>query len=537
MINMPAIAHLSRSHLIAMATLLLLALAAGKVYAKAGKFYFVYGIVKVESADGQTRIARKGDGVEQGDTIHTGSRGSAQVFLQDGGLLAVRPNTNLRITEFRYAKKKKEDRTFLSLLKGSFRSITGLIAKRNHKSYRVSTPTATIGIRGSDADIGFRETDQLTGVRTFDGSHTLTAKDHQGVLATLVTEPGQIGIHLPGAAPLYSNFFPFETPAPRTGGKRPPPPQGQRQGQGQGQQIRRPANGQHSGPGPAPINDVIKPPIPPPMMAKTAGSNTHLQFTNEAPVGSGAIGSDMWVDTFGNISTGNGGMMVDGSPGKGLLLGPSNQVLAIADYDAATGNGFNFIAASGNLAVHQGYSIPKPGGTAAVGTWGVWKGPFVVIDHGSAKNTISGFHYATTNRLTKVSELASLNGTGFIYNKIGGIATNEAGALANSYTVSATGIFKSPALNLGPININVTANFPVGSNNWTGNYNGTIKNLINPNGPGLGLSGGSCSGCSAPMGNTSGVFTGARAEGLLLGIGMADSTKGKAMNGSAVLKR
>ena len=41
-------------------------------------------------------------------------------------------------------------RAFFSLLKGGFRSISGLIGKLNHDEYRVSTPVATIGIRGTD---------------------------------------------------------------------------------------------------------------------------------------------------------------------------------------------------------------------------------------------------------------------------------------------------------------------------------------------------------------------------------------------------
>jgi hypothetical protein len=40
-------------------------------------------------------------------------------------------------------------RAFFRLLKGGFRSVSGLIGKANHDDYRVSTPVATIGIRGT----------------------------------------------------------------------------------------------------------------------------------------------------------------------------------------------------------------------------------------------------------------------------------------------------------------------------------------------------------------------------------------------------
>jgi hypothetical protein len=41
-------------------------------------------------------------------------------------------------------------RSFFSLLKGAMRSVTGLIAKSDPQSYRVATPVATMGVRGTD---------------------------------------------------------------------------------------------------------------------------------------------------------------------------------------------------------------------------------------------------------------------------------------------------------------------------------------------------------------------------------------------------
>jgi hypothetical protein len=41
-------------------------------------------------------------------------------------------------------------RAFFSLVKGGFRAISGAIGKVNHGEYQISTPVATIGIRGTD---------------------------------------------------------------------------------------------------------------------------------------------------------------------------------------------------------------------------------------------------------------------------------------------------------------------------------------------------------------------------------------------------
>src|SRR5690606_26622616 len=43
-----------------------------------------------------------------------------------------------------------EDNAFFRLLKGGFRAVTGLIGKNDRERFRVRTPVATIGIRGTD---------------------------------------------------------------------------------------------------------------------------------------------------------------------------------------------------------------------------------------------------------------------------------------------------------------------------------------------------------------------------------------------------
>lgn len=119
--------------------------------AVAGRFQFVSGEVKVISAEGKERIAHKGDEVSQGDTITSSSSASAQVKMADDGLIIVRPDTKLRITIFQYnGKTDGSERSLISLVQGGFRAITGMIGHFNQENYKIETPTATIGIRGTD---------------------------------------------------------------------------------------------------------------------------------------------------------------------------------------------------------------------------------------------------------------------------------------------------------------------------------------------------------------------------------------------------
>jgi hypothetical protein len=69
--------------------------------------------------------------------------------MDDEGFIAVRPNTKMRIAQYR-AEGDDDDKGVISLVVGSLRSITGWIGKYHPKSYSINTPTATIGIRGTD---------------------------------------------------------------------------------------------------------------------------------------------------------------------------------------------------------------------------------------------------------------------------------------------------------------------------------------------------------------------------------------------------
>ena len=119
--------------------------------AAAGRFQFVSGDVKVTSAGGKERVAHKGDDVNEGDSITSSNTATAQVKMRDDGLIIVRPDTKLRITTFQFnGKADGSERSLITLVKGGFRALTGMIGHFNKDNYKIETPTATIGIRGTD---------------------------------------------------------------------------------------------------------------------------------------------------------------------------------------------------------------------------------------------------------------------------------------------------------------------------------------------------------------------------------------------------
>ncbi|MDA0226364.1 MAG: FecR family protein, partial [Proteobacteria bacterium] len=123
----------------------------GAALAAAGHIQFVKGEVRIVGADRRERPAKKGDALEERDAVITGAQSFAQLRMIDEGLISMRPDTHLRIDTYRYAGREDgTERGVLGLVKGGFRTLTGVIGRANKSNYTVRTPNATIGIRGTD---------------------------------------------------------------------------------------------------------------------------------------------------------------------------------------------------------------------------------------------------------------------------------------------------------------------------------------------------------------------------------------------------
>jgi hypothetical protein len=126
-----------------------------QAHALAGVAQFTAGEVNVRQTDGRTIALAKGGNIDSGQAIVTGGNGRAQVKFTDGGLISLQPNTEFKIANYVDQNDPKEDRFLVDLLRGGMRAITGLIGKRNRDNYKLTTTTATIGIRGSGFKVGY----------------------------------------------------------------------------------------------------------------------------------------------------------------------------------------------------------------------------------------------------------------------------------------------------------------------------------------------------------------------------------------------
>ncbi len=146
-------------HFVRLTVLAALAVASPAAFSAAGTVAFLQGDVSIRGAQGALRAAERGSAVESGETVETGS-GRVQLRMTDGAYISLQPQTALRLDSYQTASGNTPESGVMSLLRGGLRTITGLIGKSQRQNYRLSTPTATVGIRGTEflatADNGTR---------------------------------------------------------------------------------------------------------------------------------------------------------------------------------------------------------------------------------------------------------------------------------------------------------------------------------------------------------------------------------------------
>ncbi len=112
---------------------------------------------RVGKSSGETRLMRPsslltplraGEPIRSGDRVYTGEDGNIELLFTDGAVVLVRPRSEFAVEGYRY--DAQGERSLFALARGAVRTVTGAIGKRNHDDFRLRTPTATIGIRGTE---------------------------------------------------------------------------------------------------------------------------------------------------------------------------------------------------------------------------------------------------------------------------------------------------------------------------------------------------------------------------------------------------
>jgi hypothetical protein len=112
----------------------------------------------VKTARGTANIERSGQKipvtvgalVESGDRIVTAADGAVGITLRDNTLLSAGPNATLDLKKFAFNSTTHAGVIDASVKRGTLSVISGKIAKANPDGMVVSTPSATLGVRGTE---------------------------------------------------------------------------------------------------------------------------------------------------------------------------------------------------------------------------------------------------------------------------------------------------------------------------------------------------------------------------------------------------
>jgi len=205
---------------------------ASPAWAKGGYIYEYAGDVKVKVAGGAVQAATDSMHLDDNTAIMTGNMSRAVLKFEDGQLVVLSANTTFQIKKYSFDSAQVEKSSiFFSLFKGGLRAVTGLIGQQNKQAFKMTTPTATIGIRGTDFML---KTDgkTMTGQVTKGAMTMLTGKSlgvftagQSSYVPSSTASPAMT--KLPPAAFLTLQVVPIPltlpAPMPPPGTKTPPP--------------------------------------------------------------------------------------------------------------------------------------------------------------------------------------------------------------------------------------------------------------------------------------------------------------------------
>ena len=115
-------------------------------------------IGQIKSAKGQVAVERKGQVLagqvgmllELSDVLKTGADGAVGLTMRDNSLLSAGPNSILALERFEFDPTTSQGRFDSQLRRGTLAVVSGRIAKQSPEAMTVRTPSAVLGVRGTE---------------------------------------------------------------------------------------------------------------------------------------------------------------------------------------------------------------------------------------------------------------------------------------------------------------------------------------------------------------------------------------------------
>jgi len=132
-----------------MPLVLLLACAAAGAADDVGEIKVARGQVSVDRG-GQSLPAQVGMALAAADVVKTGADGSVGITMRDNSLLSAGPNSVLSLVRFDFDPTTYQGRFESGLQRGTLAVVSGRIARQSPQAMTVRTPSAVLGVRGTD---------------------------------------------------------------------------------------------------------------------------------------------------------------------------------------------------------------------------------------------------------------------------------------------------------------------------------------------------------------------------------------------------
>ena len=117
--------------------------------ADAGEIKQVHGRAHLERG-GERLALRVGMPVREADRVVTGADGTVGITFADNSLLSIGPNSDFAIERYVFDSTTHVGEFDSRLSKGSLAGVSGKIVKQSPEAMRVHTPSAIMGVRGTD---------------------------------------------------------------------------------------------------------------------------------------------------------------------------------------------------------------------------------------------------------------------------------------------------------------------------------------------------------------------------------------------------
>ena len=107
---------------------------------------------------GEKTAAQVGAMIQQSDTVVTGADGAVGIAFVDNSTVSSGPNSVLVIERFAFDTTTYQGEFDASLKKGTLSVISGKIAKQSPDAMKIRTPSAILGVRGTEFVVRVDET-------------------------------------------------------------------------------------------------------------------------------------------------------------------------------------------------------------------------------------------------------------------------------------------------------------------------------------------------------------------------------------------